>query len=72
MCDSVKKGTCCGPNKGIGSYKKLYLKLLKKGTTLTYNSKQFNYYFLGLNVFEVAHDNCSSDLNIVNSLYMAW
>ena len=48
--------------------------VIEKGTTSTYNSKQLNYYSLGLNVVEVAHDNCSSvkrfiidDLNIVNS-----
>ena len=46
----------------------------EKGTPSNYNSKQFNNYSLGLNVVEVAHDNCFSvktfiidDLNIVNS-----
>ena len=53
---------------------KIVLQVIEKRTTSTYNSKQFNYYSLGLNVFEVAHDNCSyvkrfiiDDFNIVNS-----
>ena len=47
--------------------------VIEKGTASTYNSKQFNYYSLELNVV-VVHDNCSSvkrfiidNLNIVNS-----
>ena len=56
------------PKQGNWKLQKIVPQAIEKGTTSTYNSKQFNYYFLGLNVFEVAHDNCS-DLNIVNSFY---